>query len=220
MRYWAALAVLVLALTGCSRVVTGMPRPDGHPPGIALSPDGYGIVAGFADAPVQLEVFTEPQCDHCAHFQASYGEDIRAQIQTGRLAVTYRLLTFFDDGDTGYSQAAANALFVTVVPDTSASTFQGFVENLWANQSLAGGHYTDDDFADLARKAGVAAALVEQIAAGDDAVDATEMNDHNMTALVDANPEAPGTPTVYDLSGGNVVDISDPDWLNALMRAS
>ena len=41
-----------------------------------------------------------------------------------------------------------------------------------------------------------------------------------MTARVDANPEAPGTPTVYDLSGGNVVDISDPDWLNALMRAS
>ena len=112
MRYWAVLAVLMMALTGCARVVAGTAQPDQHPAGIALSTDGFGIVVGFPDAPVQLELFTEPQCDHCAHFQATFGEDIRSEIQSGRLAVTYRLLTFFDDSDTGYSHTVSNALFL------------------------------------------------------------------------------------------------------------
>lgn len=218
MRYFAALAVLVMALAGCSRVVSGAPLPDQHPPGLALSADGYGIVAGLPDAPVQLELFTEPQCDHCAHFQASFGEDIRAQILSGRLTVTYRLLTFFDGGDTGYSHSVANALFLTVAPTVTASTYQKFVENLWANQDLARRGYSDGDLADLARQAGVDGSVVAQIAAGRSAVDVVAMDEHNTTALADTSSS--GTPTVYDLHNGDIVDISDPDWLDALMRAA
>lgn len=218
MRYFAALAVLVMALAGCSRVVSGAPLPDQHPPGLALSADGYGIVAGLPDAPVQLELFTEPQCDHCAHFQASFGEDIRAQILSGRLTVTYRLLTFFDGGDTGYSHSVANALFLTVAPTVTASTYQKFVENLWANQDLARRGYSDGDLADLARQAGVDGSVVAQIAAGRSAVDVVAMDEHNTSALADTSSS--GTPTVYDLHNGDIVDISDPDWLDALMRAA
>ena len=36
MRYWAVLAVLMMALTGCARVVAGTAEPDQHPPGVAL----------------------------------------------------------------------------------------------------------------------------------------------------------------------------------------
>ena len=218
MRYWAVLAVLMMALTGCARVVAGTAEPDQHPPGVALSTDGFGIVVGFPDAPVQLELFTEPQCDHCAHFQATFGEDIRSEIQSGRLAVTYRLLTFFDDSDTGYSHTVSNALFLAAGPTTTASVFQKFVESLWANQDLAHQHYTDGDFADLARQAGVNDAVVAQITAGRSAVDTVAMDEHNTSALSDT--DSPGTPTVYDVRGREVVDISDPDWLNALLRGA
>ncbi|MFN8227557.1 MAG: thioredoxin domain-containing protein [Mycobacterium sp.] len=218
MRYWAVLAVLMMALTGCARVVAGTAEPDQHPPGVALGVDGFGIVVGFPDAPVQLELFTEPQCDHCAHFQATFGEDIRSGIQSGRLAVTYRLLTFFDDSDTGYSHTVSNALFLAAGPTTTASVFQKFVESLWANQDLAHQHYTDGDFADQARQAGVTDAVVAQITAGRAAVDTVAMDEHNTYALSDT--DSPGTPTVYDVHGREVVDISDPDWLDALLRGA
>ena len=220
MRHWTALLVLLVALTGCSRVVAGAAQPDPRGPGVTVSSDGYGIMVGFADAPVQLDLYTEPQCDHCAQFQADYGEDIRAHILTGRLAVTYRLLTFFDDGAAGYSGMVANALFTAVAPATSASTFQSFVETLWANQGLAEQDYTADDVAALAGDAGVDAALVAEMSAGQESVDTAAMDDRNMTELIAANPDSPGTPTVYDRHGADVVDISDPDWLNGLLRAA
>jgi hypothetical protein len=195
MRYFAALAVLVMALAGCSRVVSGAPLPDQHPPGLALSADGYGIVAGLPDAPVQLELFTEPQCDHCAHFQASFGEDIRAQILSGRLTVTYRLLTFFDGGDTGYSHSVANALFLTVAPTVTASVFRSSSKAFGPTRILAHRHYTDGDFADLARQAGLNDAVVAQIAAGRSAVDVVAMDEHNTPRWPHGFPGTPRSMT-------------------------
>ena len=114
----------------------------------------------------------------------------------------------------------ANALFTAVAPATSASTFQSFVETLWANQGLAEQDYTADDVAALAGDAGVDAALVAEMSAGQESVDTAAMDDRNMTELIAANPDSPGTPTVYDRHGADVVDISDPDWLNGLLRAA
>ena len=223
MRHWAmvcaVVAVLTLATAGCSRVVDGAAQPDPLRPGVAITEDGYGIVVGLPDAPVRLEVYTEPQCDHCADFQARFGEDLRSHIQTGRLSVTYRPLTFLDDEYyTDYSARAANALFLSTAPATSASTFQSFVEDLWANQGLAQEEFTDDDFATLARESGVAPDLVATISAGATGVDAYEMNDANISALSEVAAGPPGTPTVHDLTSDQIVDISDPNWLSLLMR--
>ena len=44
----------------------GAAQKDPTRPGLALSEDGYGLVVGFPDAPVQVDFFTEPQCSHCA----------------------------------------------------------------------------------------------------------------------------------------------------------
>ena len=74
------------------------------------------------------------------------------------------------------------------------------------------------DLADLARQAGVNDAVVAQITAGRSAVDTVAMDEHNTSALSDT--DSPGTPTVYDVRGRDVVDISDPDWLSALLRGA
>jgi protein-disulfide isomerase len=84
---------------------------------VAATEDGYGIVVGLPDAPAEVEIYTEPQCEHCADFQARFGEDLRSHLQSGLLAVVYRPLTFLDDEyDTDYSAAAANALFLAAAP--------------------------------------------------------------------------------------------------------
>ena len=58
--------------------------------------------------------------------------------------------------------------------------------------------------------------MADRIAAGDDAVDTTAVNDANKARLKDENPDNPGTPTVYNLNTKNVVDTQDPGWLDAL----
>ena len=167
-----------------------------------VTEDGYGHVVGFPDAPVQVEIYTEPQCEHCADFQARFGEGLRSHIQSGQLAVAYRPLTFLDDEyGTDYSQVAANALFLAAAPKTSASTFQSFVEDVWANQGLALEEFTDDDFAALARESGVDAGLVAEIGAGARGVDAVEMNDVDISALSEVTSGPPGTAVLDDLKG-------------------
>jgi protein-disulfide isomerase len=217
----AVLTMTLALLTGCSKVVAGVAMPDPHRPGVAISSDGFGIVTGFADAPVQLEIFTEPQCPHCAHLQATYGEDIKRYIESGQLAVTYRPMTFLDDEySIDYSAVAGNALFLAADPSTSAAVFQTFVEDLWANQELAFADYDAKDFADLAKDSGIPDALVKRIGNGDKAIDTDKMESANQTLLSDQSPESPGTPTVYNLTQKETVDISDDDWLAHLFQTA
>jgi protein-disulfide isomerase len=217
----AVLTMTLTLLTGCSKVVAGVAMPDPHRPGVAISSDGFGIVTGFPDAPVQLEIFTEPQCPHCAHLQATYGEDIKRYIESGQLTVTYRPMTFLDDEyGIDYSAIAGNALFLAADPSTSAAVFQTFVEDLWANQQLAFADYEAKDFADLAKDSGIPDALVKRIGNGDKAIDTDKMESANQTLLSDQSPESPGTPTVYNLTQKETVDISDDDWLAHLFQTA
>jgi protein-disulfide isomerase len=214
-----ATTVVALTVAGCSREIAGVAQPDPRQAGVAVTSDGFGIVAGFADAPVQLEIFTEPQCTHCAHLQATFGEDIKRHIQSGDIAVTYRPMTFLDDEyDIDYSAVVANALFLAVGPSTTAATFQTFVEDLWANQDLSFVDYTGDDFADIARDSGLSDDIVAKISDGDAAVDTTDLASQNENLLSDESPQSPGTPVVYNLKQKETIDIGDADWLDHLLK--
>ena len=54
----------LLAGVGCTRQVEGSAQSDPVKPLTSVSEDGFGVVAGFPDAPVQIEIFAEPQCSH------------------------------------------------------------------------------------------------------------------------------------------------------------
>ena len=222
-RVWSTLAVgvLLLASTSCSREIEGVAKSDPQQAGVTRTSDGFGIVAGFPDAPLQLEIFTEPQCPHCAHLQATVGEDLKQHMQSGELAVTYRPMTFLDDQyEIDYSAVIDNALFQAVDGSTSAKTFQSFVEDLWANQDLSFADYTDQDVADIARDSGLSDGVITRIAHGDSAVDTDELGSANEDLLSQESPESPGTPVVYNLGEKNTVDISDPDWLDHLLKTT
>lgn len=213
----AAVAVLmVLLVTGCSRIVAGTAVIDPNRPGVAVTDDGYGIRVGSADAPLQLNIYTEPQCPACGRLQQRDGEKIKAHLMTGELAVTYRLETFLDR-HTEYSAHVSNALFLAATPATSATAFQAYVIELWRHQDPEGSAGpSDSQLADRARDAGIPDAAVQRIADGESGVDVEEMGTANYDELSDIG--AAGTPTVYDVNADAIIDTSDKDWLNHLLR--
>jgi protein-disulfide isomerase len=217
-RNWLVLiAVALLVVTvGCTRQVTGAARQDPNQPGTAVTEDGYGILAGDPDAPAQIEVFTEPQCSHCAALQAEFGPEIASYISLGQLGVTYRPVTFLDEtGD--HSARVSNALFTATAARPRGVAFQSFVEDLWAHQNPGGTGPSDADMAAMAEHSGVPAPGVNAIAAGDATIDTQDMSDANIDLLAGITPYEIGTPLVHNLISGEIVDISDDDWLAKLI---
>jgi protein-disulfide isomerase len=218
-----AVIGLLLAVAGCSEQVVGAARPDHTPAPLAVARDGYGIVAGFEEAPAQIEIYTEPQCTHCHDLQEEFGDQLAYNIAVGRLQVTYRPMTFLDDDGGDYSAKVANALFLATEvvghAATSGTQFQRYVEALWANQDPGGPAFTGKQLKDMAVGAGVPAAVAEHIASDEEAVDARDMEDTNFGFLYDVDPGQTGTPTVYDLRAGQKIDIRDEDWLDKLVES-
>jgi len=182
---------------------------------VPRTPDGNGVMVGSNDAPAQLEIFCEPQCPYCAQLESTYGDRVAGDLASGRLAVTYRWLTFLDDKrHNDVSARIANALFVAADPTTSATAYQAFVQDLYRHQSSDGPN--NSDIAAMARESGIPEAVADRIAAGDHAVDAAAVSDANRARLNEVNPANPGTPTVYDLRANRLVDLQDPAWLDDL----
>ena len=63
--------------------MAGTAQRDPDQPPVKLSEDGYGIVAGFETRPTRIEIFTEPQCSHCADLQADFGDQLAYYIGIG-----------------------------------------------------------------------------------------------------------------------------------------
>jgi len=218
MRIWTVLVVaLVVLITGCSREITGVAQVDPRGPGTALSKDGFGIVAGDPNARVHIELYTEPQCNHCADLQKDFGDELARYINLGQLVVTYRPLTFLDDQPGGYSDRVSNAMFLAVGPNTSGKAFQAFVQDLWGHQDSHGKGPSDTQIADMARDSGLPATAVDAMRAGKPALDIQEMADTNFEYLYEVDPINTGTPTVFDLDTNEKVDIYDNNWLSKLM---
>jgi len=211
----ATALVLLAASAGCGRTVTGSALRDPDLPGVALTADGFGIIAGRPDAPAQIEVYTEPQCTHCAHLQDTDGPELKSLIALGLLTVTYRPVTFLDT-EYGYSAKVANAMFLAAAHGTSAPALQAYVATLWGHQNPGGSAPSDGQLAGWAADAGVSAEAVATIQFGEHAVDTDEMTITNETRLQEIRDGDAGTPTVYDLTGNTVVDIQEDGWLAKL----
>ena len=207
---------MVVLVTGCSRQIAGVAQVDPRGPATALSSDGFGIVVGDPNARIHIEVYTEPQCSHCADLQTDFGDAFARYTDLGQLVITYRPLTFLDDRPGGYSDRVSNALFLAAGPGTSAKAFQKFVQDLWGHQDSSGSGPSDTEIADMARDSGVSPAGVDAIRAGKPALDLAEMAAINFEYLFEIDPINTGTPTVFDLNENEKLDIYDNNWLSKL----
>lgn len=218
----AALCLLIGSV-GCARQVPGAAVPSAIAAPLGISADGYGIVAGFDDAPAHVEIFTEPQCTHCADLQRDFGDEIAYYIAVGALRVTYRPLIFLDDDFGGYSATVANAMFVAARPAGSAAPtgtqFQRFVGALWGNQDPGGQPFSGAELRDMALSAGLPEAVAAAVGDDTEAVDVVDMDDTNFTYLYDVDPLEAGTPTVFDIDADQKLDIYDDNWLDELVAS-
>jgi len=218
-------AATMIVAVGCTKQVAGTAESDPNKPPLTVSKDGYGIVAGFDNAPTKIEIYTEPQCNHCADLQHDFGDQLAYYIAAGQLEVTYRPMTFLDDTTGGYSGQVSNALFLatqkTGSPQVTATgtEFQHFVENVWAHQRPGGNPPTGDELLDFAKKAGMPDAVAQNIKGGGSAVNVKEMDDANFEFLYEIDSVETGTPTVYDLGKGEKLDIYDDNWLTKLVQS-
>jgi len=229
MRISRAMAMITIALlitaVGCTKQVTGTAESDPNKPPLAVSKDGYGIVAGFDNAQAKIEIYTEPQCNHCANLQADFGDRLAYYIAIGQLEVTYRPMTFLDKKSGGYSGQVSNALFLatekTGSPEVKATgtEFQRFVKDVWAHQRPGGEPPTGDELQDMAKKAGMPGPVAQNIKGGRSAVNVKAMDDANFEFLYEIDNESMGTPTIYDLGKGEKLDIYDNDWLTKLIQS-
>lgn len=223
----ALIVSLLFATPACTRQLTGTAQPDPNKPPVEIVEDGYGIKIGLFDAPVQLELYTEPQCNHCADLQADFGDQLRHYIVIGQLAVTYRPVTFLDEGANHHSDRVANALFEAAIPGggpedviaTDAVAFQRFVEEAWAHYDAGPDHPTTEELAEMARTAGVPDEIASRIEAGAPAVDTKDLQDNNFEFLYQIDPVDTGTPTAYDLNKGEKLDVYDDNWLSKVMES-
>ncbi len=201
----------VLAMTlGLVMFTTGTAHAD-----VSRTVDADGVLVGSWLAPVQLEIFCEPQCPHCAEFESTDGDRLASALASGRLALTYRWMTFLDGGHhNDVSARVTNALFLAADPTSSPTAYQALVQDLYHHQSSEGP--TNDAVAAMARESGLPDAVADRIAAGNIVVDTAAVNVANKARLKESNPENPGTPTVYNLNTKSVVDTQDPGWLDAL----
>ena len=221
-RVASVLAIAVaLALAGCTTQVSGTAQRDPAQPALVVSEDGFGITAGFDDAPTHIEIFTEPQCSHCADLQTDFGDQFAYYISVGALKITYRPLTFLDSGSGGYSANVSNALFNAADGDATGTQFQRFVQELYGHQqrTKGGPGPTDDEMAAMAKSAGMPDTVADRIADGGSAIDVTEMEEANFGYLYGIDMIDTGTPTVYDPQNDQKIDIYDNDWLTKLMQA-
>ena len=218
-------AAMMIVGVGCAKQVAGVAESDPNKPPLTVSKDGYGIVAGFDNAPAKIEIYTEPQCNHCADLQHDFGDQLAYYIAVGQLEVTYRPMTFLDDTTGGYSGQVSNALFLatekTGSPKVTATgtEFQHFVENVWAHQRPRGKPPTGEELQDFAKKAGMPDAVAQNIKGGGFAVNVKEMDDANFEFLYEIDSVEMGTPTVYDLGKGEKLDIYNNDWLTKLVQS-
>ncbi|MGE2832766.1 DsbA family protein [Mycobacterium sp. SMC-4] len=223
---WLALVAVMCLLTGavgCARQVTGTAKPPAVTAPLALSEDGYGVIAGFDTAPAQIEIYTEPQCTHCATLQRDFGDDLAYYIAVGALQVTYRPLTFMDVDYEGYSATVANAMFVAAEPvgpvTATGAQFQRFVGQLWGNQDPGGQPFSSAELRDMALGAGLPEPVAANVAQGAASVDVVDMDETNYTLLFEVDPDEAGTPTVFDLRAEQKLDIYDASWLDELVAS-
>lgn len=213
------VAIAVLVLTGCTRIVDGTASAPAEAAGWGSS-QGAGVTVGSAgDVAAGVTVFVDFQCPFCQRFEAEYGEEITKYVAEGRLQVTYRPVSFLDPASASgdYSSRAAAALFLIDKSGAADAIILGFIGEMFRRQPAEGiGNLTNMQISEIAAGAGVTGDVLRDISSlqvGDADRHRTAGNEQQLT-----DHRLGGVPGVVD-SSGEAVDPSDPDWLTRLVGA-
>jgi protein-disulfide isomerase len=128
------------------------PDDSAVPPGVEASGDGE---------PVQVVIFQDFECVHCADFEAENADALEEAVTSGDIVLEYRNLNFLDRSTpTQYSSRAAAAAY-EVGNQSSAEQYLAFVEEVFSHQGTGG--LDDEQLVEIASSHGadIAGALEE-----------------------------------------------------------
>ncbi len=140
-------------------------------PDVALEDGGFAVTAdgvGAADDSLtRIDVYLDYMCPACGSFESTNGENLVSLASAGEATVVYHpiaILNRFSSG-TGYSTRSAAA--AALVAQDAPEAFAVFSEQLFESQPTEGSTgLTNAEIADIARTAGVADGVADQIADG------------------------------------------------------
>jgi protein-disulfide isomerase len=185
--------------------------------------EGVVVVSGQQDAPTTIDVYADFLCPICAQFEEKYGEQIEQKVGAGELKVrTHMLPMLVERSDPpGYSLDAANAALCAA----DEGKFTAYHDSLFESQPEEGKRgYDKQQLIQLGRDLGITS---------DTFADCVNNGTYNqeLTSKLEKVTQDPaleqdfgggqmgfGTPTV--VSGGEIVDFSDPQWLDKLIASS
>ncbi|MFR9751341.1 DsbA family protein [Nocardia sp. 004] len=200
---------------------------------VAVRNDGYGsvrdtevravleqdgsILLGRPEPKKTITIFEDPLCPGCGNLERIYGQEIAEQIDTGALAVRYRLVNFLDDRSKSkdYSTRAV-AASRCVAEAGSGPVYSRFHTDLFTTKrpSEGGADLNNTELAALARTAGAGEPVMQCIETGAEVDAARTTATAQTTALGDALGGSAATPSVFD--GTTKVDVGDENWVAAL----
>lgn len=101
------------------------------------TPEPRDLTVAKKGDPINITMYVDANCVHCADFEATYGEQIDDWLASGDVNIEYRNVGYLDGGSpTNYSSRGANAL--ACVADVSPTAYMKFVKALW-------GHYPEGE---------------------------------------------------------------------------
>ncbi|POH74284.1 disulfide bond formation protein DsbA [Arthrobacter glacialis] len=145
---------LVPPTTTDTRVdLTQLPEQGGQ----ALDPAAIGIQASANGEPMQLVVFIDFMCPHCAAFEQSQGPAIQALQDQGKITVEYRPIGYLDRFSAGTNYSSRSAAAAACVASESPQNYKKFLDSLFTNQPAENSEGLDAaELGRLAQEAGAA----------------------------------------------------------------
>lgn len=127
------------------------PAPPEEPP---AEPDAEGVVepgtASESGDPVQIVVWQDFDCVHCATFEETHGEDIAEVVEAGDATVEYRTVNFLDSA-TSYS-SRSSAAYYEVADQVGPEDAMAFQQEMFTHQGTGG--LDDAQIVEIASKHG------------------------------------------------------------------
>jgi protein-disulfide isomerase/uncharacterized membrane protein YphA (DoxX/SURF4 family) len=205
----AAVAVVLVAAAGTGVAVQANRLKAPEQPAVAytgpVSPAGSdGIVLGYPDAKVTVDLYEDFMCPICGLFESRSGAQILALATQHKAKLAYHMLNFLDDASKGtqYSSRAANAAACTA---DQGLPFVTFHELLYANQPKEQSTgLTDDQLIAYGVQAGADRATLTTCVQSRSHLTWTQQ----LTQAAFTTGHVQGTPTVR-------VDGQDVDWQDA-----
>lgn len=153
---WGAIEMTADGITKDSAESDEVSADDaGDPPETPPeTPEAEGVVepgtAAESDEPVQIVIWQDFDCVHCAEFEEAHAEDIAEVVDSGEATVEYRTVNYLDNA-TYYSSRSA-AAFYEVANQVGTDEALAFQEEMMTHQGTGG--LDDDEIVEIAAKHG------------------------------------------------------------------